>query len=183
MSWEILKAEKDEGVPVALASGWGSIGELAVDDTSVYWLDISNILIVRLDKSGGEPVMLASPPEGIVTPPSSSETCMVLDDAYIYFAKANAAPISKVDKRDGELVTLTAKGTAVCPIAVDEESIYWVQRPRDDFNECKPAIVKASKLGDAVTILSYDDSFSAIAVDDSFIYYATESGEMKRLEK
>ena len=61
------------GTPTVLASGLGSrldggstgLGALAVDATSVYWVNVSFVLgsndsLMKVDRNGGTPVILAS---------------------------------------------------------------------------------------------------------------------------
>jgi hypothetical protein len=70
-------------------------------------------------------------------------------------------------------------------ITVDDKNVYWLITPMDDATGC--TIQSVPKLGGTPTTLldcsSFSDQPVAIAVDSTYVWFATSQGAIKRMPK
>jgi hypothetical protein len=103
-----------------VAAAGGTPAALAVDATSVYWVDGSAVKKVPI--GGGAPVILASgqnDPKGVV-----------VDAAHIYWSSYGAGTITRANL-NGSAATVIASGQRQpFSMAIDDLAVYWVN---DEF--------------------------------------------------
>ncbi len=158
-----------------LVSELMSIGELAVDDTFVYfvWALAGDGRVAKVPLSGGTVTTLVSGLRAL--------TVVAIDDTHVYFTdcgtdtctggiEPNWPSIKKVSKDGGEVTILAGGLSHPNDLSVDSTHVY--------FTESSPATVKkVSKAGGAITTLATGGSaaFGGIAIDDTDVYWM-ESG-------
>jgi hypothetical protein len=173
----VKRVAKEGGPVVTLASLPGSQG-IAVDDEAVYWTSIDSVM--RLSKSGGEPVAL--------TTGEGAPDAIVVDATSVYWVDDQAADgggpaLRKVDKRGGQPVTL-ASGALFDPtvreagggwvaqtwsLAQSGASLYWASYQESSVTRFDKAT------GQATTVATGLEGIDAIAVDASFVYAAEDA--------
>jgi hypothetical protein len=107
----------DGSVPVVFANTNGSVQAITSDQTSVYWLDATNVLRLDIANSGAMAVVLASSQD---TP-----SALAVDDAYVYWTNAGDGLVQAIPKRGGAVKTLAKGEKEPRGIAVDDAGIYW----------------------------------------------------------
>lgn len=100
------------GVPTILASWQNLPSDIAVDSTSVYWIDSGTVKKVSID--GGTEMILAA---------GTGAQLIALDSNSVYFGSQNA--IMKMAKSGGAITTLASGLINAFDIAVDSNSVYW----------------------------------------------------------
>jgi hypothetical protein len=131
----IMKTSLGGGTPVILASDTepsprgGSYG-IAVDATSVYWINTSNTgggfsTLMKVPIGGGTPTTLAS---GSFSPSATGQ--IAVDSTSVYwvngsdYRSANGS-VMAVAQEGGTPTTLAARQTTAGGLAIDATSVYW----------------------------------------------------------
>ena len=132
----IMKTSLGGGTPVILASDTepnprgGSYG-IAVDATSVYWINTSNTVgggfstLMKVPIGGGTPTTLAS---GSFSPSAIGQ--IAVDATSVYwvnssdYRSANGS-VMAVAREGGTPTTLAARQTTAGGLAIDATSVYW----------------------------------------------------------
>lgn len=118
----------------------GKPGYLALDDTYVFWSDISGT-IMKVARLGGAPeIVVSSPfPQGIA-----------LDADYVYWTDASLGAVFRVPKSGGASEPLASGQDTPVQIAVDDAFVYWT----DTSDLGLGSVMRVNKSGGAVTILA-----------------------------
>jgi hypothetical protein len=129
---------------VTLASGQRNPGTIAVDNDNVYWAntdsDHPNDSIVQVAKCGGAPITLVSGQPSIGG--------IAVHGANVYWGRAQPREwpghILRVPIGGGAVTTLVS-GVYARALAVDDESIYWVNAPWNEPNSVMRVPVNGGK--------------------------------------
>lgn len=140
---------------------------LAIDKSSVYWIDESDGDLQRIPKRGGVTMDLYSG-TGVAFQPGAS---IAVDATDVFWTSATIAggsksnTLSRQDKNGGKptVVASSPLSTLQC-VVVDDSDIYWVQGN---------AIMKAAKNGGpAVGIAGGQTGADCVSVDDKRVYWS-----------
>jgi hypothetical protein len=159
----IVKVPIAGGAAVTLASGQLNNGELAIDNTYVYWADLGDGTqmhntdgsIMRVPKAGGSVVTLAANVDG----PRS----LVLANNYVYFG--NWDSIQKVPTTTGAVSTVTTT-TGATVLAADASSIY-----AGGTAELSP-VLQLSFAGVEQSTLAATGNLRSLAVDGGMVFWS-----------
>jgi hypothetical protein len=156
----------------------GASMALALDADNVYWTAAGNPGtpypegVWYVAKSGGTPREIAA----LEDPMTMSENYpyIAADSTGIYWNTLKGDQILHVTSPTAPATTL-AEIEGMGGMALDGASLYWV----DGSN-----VLKVPVGGGATTTLASSQNGSmTIAVDDSFVYWANECGEIKKIAK
>lgn len=121
---QIMKASlqgQDAGPLVTV----GTATDIAVDDTSVYWIEATNpgVYLKRVAKTGGAIVTLYGDP----LPHQPVGPCgLVVDGPYVYFGlDVSPGRILKVPTTGGPAFVVAEGFSGVYQLAVDATHVYW----------------------------------------------------------
>jgi len=154
------------GTPVVLTTtGPNQVIDLAVDATSLYWVDASGA-VMRMSKCGGSATTIASagPYYGSS---SGGSTGLAVDSARVYVA-GSAGDLFTVPLSGGAPTTLVST-TNVLGLTVSGADLYWVANP-----PTAPSIVGSVPVqgGAPATLATAPPIAQGLpAVDDSSIYW------------
>ena len=145
--------------PITLASGQNYPYGIAVDSTSVYWVENTGGNVNKVDKNGGTVTTLASG--------QSYPLVIAIDSASVYWTDNNSAAIRKVGINGGTVTTLASYAYMnTGGIAVDSTNVYW-------SSSIEGSIKKIGVNGGAVTtVASGQNNPSGIAVDSNYVYWS-----------
>ncbi|MCA9623678.1 MAG: hypothetical protein KC731_31870, partial [Myxococcales bacterium] len=118
-------AGEDDVMADVVASNQSGAGDLAVDETHVYWVTGSEIHRRLKDGSGGVEVLAAS---------QDDPNALVVDDHYVTWvnhATATTGTVHRTKKDGGPLEVLAENQKAPWEIAQDCTTIYWTNH--NDF--------------------------------------------------
>ncbi len=165
-----------------LASRLNSPWNLAIDSTSVYWVENNlNGVVKKVPIQGGLITTLAT---GLVEP-----SAIAVDSTHVYWIERNNGngKLKKVNKNGGSVITLipnpsypTGLNNAQNFIVLDTNNIYFA----DGKSGGGGAIRKISKNGGAVTTLVDKGILNlrpAIATDGTYVYFTDDLGNIKRV--
>ncbi len=153
-----------------LAAGQNTLGNMAVDQTSVYWTNESALVKVPVD--GGTVTTLAS---GIVV-----GSPIAVDATSIYWPLGGG--VMKTGKSGGAPITLATvtgpDGLVLGGLAIDSTSVYsgagYQPPPMGHPGNPNAFLVKVDKMGGSlVTLASEPAGIRNLAVDSSNVYYTT----------
>jgi len=148
-----------------LASGQSGYhnSAMAVDSTSVYWIDPVVDVIARVALGGGAVTTLVA---------GTGLTDIAVDATSVYWTTNGLGPVGAVVKMPlgGGAPTTLASGVSGIAVAIDATSIYWIDSSGD--------IAKVALDGGAtMTLASGQIGEAAIAVDATSVYWTiTGSG-------
>lgn len=165
----LMKLAKDGGQPVMLASQIHYAKALLVDDQSVYWADYADDTLKRVDKSGGQPEVLARKSEfNLGEKYISAPEHAAADQDSIFWACVIGC-IVKIDKTSGLASgVLPEHPFSATRLSADEENLYWAST----FNH---RLMKVNKRGGRPVILAARQaSPNSIALDEKFVYWTDD---------
>src|SRR5262249_53570276 len=118
----LLKKAKDgTGTAVMLASGEGTILDLALDESRVYWVASSTGQVQSVVKSGGPVTLLVS---GQNTP-----TSLAVDEGRLYWLNRGsgiaAGSVMRANKDGTALAMLADQIDMAVDLAVDDTAVYF----------------------------------------------------------
>lgn len=140
------------------------VGDLAVDHTRLYWLEVNNGSVQSAPKTGGAITTLVTGQPGALR--------IALDATDVYWSSAwSSAPgntIMRVPKLGGTPTVVTDTGGPAY-IALDDTRVYWLNR-----NE--GTISSVAKSGGAVTRLATLSNAVAFSVAGGQLYFGDDTG-------
>jgi hypothetical protein len=163
---EIAAFSLSTGTQNTIGSYNGSPGYLAVDDTYVFWTDISSGAIMKVAQMGGTPEMVA---------PSPYPQGIALDAGYVYWTDSSQGAILRVLKSGGNGEPLASGQDMPVQIAVDGDFVYWT----DTSDLGLGSVMRANKSGGPAIPLATglgtgSDQHRgpwAIAIDEVAVYW------------
>ena len=161
----LMKVLLAGGAPTILATV-DSPGGVAVDATSVYWTSLhAGGSVMKIPVGGGAPTTLASGPDNY-------PNAVVVDAANVYWTNSfTGKSVAKVPVAGGAVTVLAAGQANPGGLAVDDTSVYWVNR--DDGT-----VMKVPIAGGAPTALaSGQDDPQSIVVDTTSVYWTNPYGD------
>ncbi len=143
---------------------------IALDATSVYWLNADLRLVEKCGKDGTARTTVAS---NLVGPVG-----IAVSDGYVYFSDTNYSYVDnkygavlRVPLQGGNVQTIVGNVWGVAGLAVDATDVYYV-------NDSDGSVWRVPKAGGAPTALvgpsSNQSGAFMLAVDDDSVYFATD---------
>lgn len=136
----LVAVRKDGLTPTTLARAQAFAGAIALDTTSVYWVDDCAGAVRRASKRGGPPTDLA---ELLANPSRCQDDRFVLDECqfmcsviavdetHVYWVEADR--VRRVPKSGGAADVVAAGLAAPVSVAVDSRSVYFTTRGERDI--------------------------------------------------
>lgn len=148
-------------------------GALAVDADFLYWTWADGT-VMKLRKDGSERRQIAS--GQVFESTHLTPQYLAADATHLFWSSPNGF-LFRLSKDGSGLVALASGQPGPAGIAVepaDGGAIYWVNRAG--------SVRKVPKAGGPVTTLAVGQiNAVAIAVDDAFVYWATQAGDVRRI--
>jgi hypothetical protein len=158
----ILRAPKDGGPPVVLATVTVPPGGLAVDSTYVYFADQDASAISRVQQDGGGLMLLGTTPDAGRFPPR-----LAVDAVNIYWSGVTNGSIMQLPKDGGAFFELASGYTTPSGIATDGTYVYFGVPTTDG------GVFKVPVGGTTVTPLATQQNRpGALAVSGPFVVWA-----------
>ncbi|WP_437485360.1 hypothetical protein WME75_00670 [Sorangium sp. So ce1014] len=154
--------------PLLLASGGMEPVDVAVDDTTVYWVDPVAHQVMTVPVGGGNEAFFV---EG--DPPFAPRS-IALDSGMVYFSDSGTELIMKASL-EGDLEILADGQTYPMDIAADAANVYWTSADQG-------TVMKVPALGgEPVALATGQDSPLGIAVDATHVYWVNEGGTVMKV--
>jgi hypothetical protein len=168
----LMAVPKAGGTPATLVSGQTAPNGVAVDSVTLYWTAGFNA-VMRMAKTGGKPLTLASEEAGI----SSN---LFLSGTRVCWSTSGGATIVTAPVAGGQPTTIavavTPSSNTVGALAIDDSSVYWTY-PGSGTTGLSDGFVLAVGLdgGVVTTLASLQDAPIGITIDASSVYWTTSS--------
>jgi hypothetical protein len=161
----------DPGVPgpgpnagddaVVLATGQGDPEDIALDATTIYWVNKTDGTVMSMPKAGGTAKVLAtgqSTPRGIL-----------LDDAYVYWSNySNVGSVGRVAKGGGSIITVAANQYYPYRMALRGSTLYFTN------DSTSGNVSSVAKTGGAVSVFAASQSSPrGIVADDAAVHWVS----------
>jgi hypothetical protein len=159
----ILKVSLVDGSTTTLASGQWCPNQIAVDSSSVYWVNGTNqnddeTSLMKMPLAGGVVTTLNVSPSG--------HRAVVLDASHIYWTSSDGT-VMRMPREGGAPSTMASGQPDPVYIAVDGTSVYWANREVG-------TIMKLSLAGGTpATLVVGQSGLQALAVDATSVYWTT----------
>jgi len=137
---------------------------IAVNGTSVFWLEAMSGTVMKIPVSGGAPTTLATAPNGA----QSSIADLAIDATNVYWTAGNDGTVTKVPIIGGPAVILAENENAATGIAVDGSNVYW----------SNGLSIKKIPIGGGAAVAIGSNANWTIAVDSASAYWSTPTGVM-----
>jgi hypothetical protein len=158
----VMRAPVGGGPPTALATDQTSPDAIAIDATSVYFVD-NGVGVMSVPLAGGTVTVLASGPYG------AAFGGLVVDPATVYWADQGGALLT-VPIGGGPVTTLVpATAHQLGALAIDATSLYWTIEGMHADNGSVMKMPLAG--GPATALVTMLASPQAIAVDGASVYF------------
>lgn len=162
----IFRVSKSGGAVERLVAGKG-VHAIAVDAESVFWLQPDSDAVMRVPKSGGTPVAVASGQENLMA--------IAVDEGHVFWATREA--LWRADKRGGRPQSVASSISLPTSIAVDQASVYW-------YSDISGKLARAPKKGGGVRpVLSEELTLHAFFLDEGFLYWAFGSEKKAQIRR
>jgi hypothetical protein len=140
---------------------------IAVDDTSVYWVDFGNGSVFKVPIGGGAVATLYS--NGM------SAQGISLDSSNVYWTDTGAGTVMKVSKDGGTIVTLASSQVGPIGVALgpNDKTVYWGDSTGTTAHEWFVAYT-AIKGGGTVSTFAPDQAAVWLTVDTENAYWTVE---------
>jgi sugar lactone lactonase YvrE len=154
--------------PETLSDDEAQPNGLAVDASGVYWVANASGALRHCSHDGR-----AVAAHDVTVGPAAPDV-VVLDDVYAYWSTHFGKRIARVPKAGAAAPDLSIDvQDRPNGVAIDADTIYWT----DTGAEMPPAaIARASKSGDAVTVITVPPSAPfCLWVDDQYVYWTSDN--------
>jgi hypothetical protein len=163
LNGSILRVSLLDGSSTTLATEQWRPYQIAVDGSSVYWVngtspDDAETWLMKMPLAGGAISTLNESPFG--------HRAIALDAAYLYWTSGDGT-VMRMPLEGGAPITMASGQSGPVDIAVDGASVYWA-------NWDDGAVVKLPLAGGTpTTLVSLQPSIHALAVDATSVYWTT----------
>lgn len=167
----LMKASLTGGVQITLASGVAR--QIALDATSLYWIDLFDLGVKKVPKEGGSVTTLTQDAQTWVCIAVRGENVFLGDgeeSGGIYRMPVTGGPYTRLGGDVGIIYT---------PFVVDDDNVYWTTMTSKGGLGTR-AVVKMPVTGGPATILAEDEAVY-IAVDATSVYWTTATGSLFKL--
>ncbi len=165
---KIMRANKDGSNIETLASGLYTAWDIAVDDTSVYWVSVNGVK--KISKTGGSVVILdAIPYDNHYGMHGSISGDIEVDNENVYWI--NYGPIKILDKKSGTVKEFNL-GQIYWDIEIHHSYIFGLDEDGD-----KTFLWRMNKDGTGLTrkYLQNNGPIDSFTVDDKSVYWGVQN--------